>query len=317
LARKIITSENQTIEYLKTLPKDPKRKYGNLYAIETAKKTILLAQRFIEAVNNGEVSYDPPFASGLYQSKAFVLADGPGVGKTRTELIAALEMANRTGKPAMIFTLNKNILPQFKREAEALGISPDEISFGKENPKDTNVKIYIGHYGDMTSNKIGLRTPKMVEGMEEKPYSLIIFDESHALKNLDKSARANVGFKFSSTLSDNTVYSTATPNDKITTVLYWMAPLIDARPGREMKGKIQEVAGSVGIDVQVHINRNTGDINLDMKLKKGVTWPEVKDRIKYRRIQFMREGAFLRREYPYFGTIEETFVMPASIPRSS
>lgn len=302
------------IEEIKKLPVDGRRKAGGHTTIERLKIVNSVADRFIKFVNDGSVSYDPPFTSGLYQSKAFVLADGPGVGKTRTELIAALEMANRTGKPAMIFTLNKNIIPQFKKEAEALGIKPEEISYGKENPKDIGVKIYVGHYTDMTTKKLGLRKPEMVDGLEERPYSMIIFDESHALKNLDKSARAAVGFKFSATLANNTVFSTATPNDKITTVLYWMAPLIDARPGRPIEDKIKEVASSIGIEVQVNSNSKTGDIDLSMKLNKGVTWPMVKDRIKWRRRQFMNEGAFLRREFPYFGTIEETDISPASIP---
>lgn len=197
--------------------------------------------------------------------KAFLLADGAGVGKTREMIAIANEIANSTGKKVLIVTEKKTILQDnFAKDAKAMGV-------------DMN-RFETGTYTELADGKIG-----------NDDYAVAIYDEAHNLKNLlSKRSMAKAKVK-----ADHNLYATATPMDKVQHAIYFISELID-RP-------IDEIWKELGLTVEIKKDKEGNDY-YNFTTDKG---PEYfMDKILSLRSEAVRKGAIIRREYPFFGETE-------------
>ncbi len=199
----------------------------------------------------------------------FLLADGTGVGKTRQILAIADQFKQLSGgEPVLIITQNKQIIAgSFTSDAKAMGI---DLS-----------KLELGTYDDLRNGKVGNK-PK---------YGLVIYDEAHNLKNVH-SGKALAAHELNAT---HKVFATATPLDRPVSAAYFMA---------EITGKThQEIERRLGYT----IHRGTdarGEPTAWAELNSGMTWTRVMDNMIAMRQAAVQAGAMVRREYPFFGHIE-------------
>ena len=136
----------------------------------------------------------------------FLLADGTGVGKTRTQLATARHFAD-AGKKVVIVSPAEVIKPDWKKGTAAgsfahdgavMGVTP-ELTKGDAGLKPGTVHL-------TTYNELG----KLKDHVDKD--TVLIFDESHFLKNRD-SARHKHG-KEAMDKAAAVMYATATPGDK-------------------------------------------------------------------------------------------------------
>lgn len=205
------------------------------------------------------------FQSG---GKGFMLADGTGVGKTRQFIAVAAEFRETSDKPILLITQSKQILDtRFKADAKAMGVDLESIA-------------ELGTYTDLSKGKKG----------QKDQYGLVIFDEAHNLKNADslKTIAAN------NIDADHKLFGTATPMDRPTGAAYFMS---------EVTGKpIDEILDQIGVYVSEGFDR-FGKKTRTVNLQPGFNWATVKQNLVKIRDQAIREGAMIRREYPFFGEI--------------
>jgi hypothetical protein len=142
---------------------------------------------------------------GSRTGNGFILADGTGAGKTSQELAVA-EMHRRDGKVVLIVTKSEVISRtgrgrpsggSFKSDGKRLGIKV-QLLLGDEKMQPGT--IYLTSY-----DRIKKLAP--VEGQ------VVIFDESHALKNVE-SGRAAAGQEHIDA-ADAVMFASATPMDKV------------------------------------------------------------------------------------------------------
>lgn len=208
------------------------------------------------------------FANG---HKAFMLGDGVGVGKTREILATANEIVESGGR-VLIITKSQNVInDSFKNDAKAMGIPLDRFS--------------LGTYNDLSPNRSQRKEGIDVGGN----FDLVIFDESHLLKNfLSQRAAASEKIK-----ARNVMYVTATPFDR---------PDASVRYLRDLTGLPQdEVMKKLGVEFFYHTDPATGEVTVQSKLKNGkdAYWTAVKEM----RDGLLKQGAFVRREFPFWGEI--------------
>lgn len=219
------------------------------------------------------------FADG---GRAFLLADGTGVGKTRELLAIADQWANKSGKPSLIVTQNNQIIEgSFREDGNALGI--------RSNTRSSNNKIKIITYS-------ALRSGIYSNGK----WGVVLFDEAHNLKNVD-SAKA-VSAKALNT--DHVVYATATPMDRPTAASYFLAEITDLS-----EDKIQKELG-----YRIETSKNAdGELKRHAVLREGMSWDKVMLNIVDLRNMAIENGAMIRREFPFYGEItdEEIELSPA------
>jgi len=92
--------------------------------------------------------------------ETFLLADGPGFGKTRQALVVAAEYAKKhPDKKILIITPRSEITKQWGAEAKKLGIDTSKLN------------IAYGTYANLLRNK------------HEGKHGLVIFDEAHAVRS--------------------------------------------------------------------------------------------------------------------------------------
>lgn len=203
--------------------------------------------------------------------KGFLLADGAGVGKTRQMLVVAEEFRLKNERPILIVTQNQTIIDNnFTDDANALGIDLSNFE--------------VKTYHDISANKL-----------EHSEYGLIIFDESHNLKN-DTSDKT----KISKTLKkDHILFATATPTDKHNGVGYFT----------EITGmEEEEVLDKMGLQRVMRQFKNKSGVVKEYQaviLKKGFDPDMVNRAIIEFHEKIVSDGAMLRREYPFFGSIIE------------
>jgi len=199
---------------------------------------------------------------------AFLLADGTGVGKTREILAIADQMAQRGGKPVLIVTQNKQVIAgSFTDDSRTMG-----ITLGKT--------IQVGTYDDLRAGKIG-----------RGDYAAVIFDEAHNLKNADSSrsfAAAQVKAPFK-------VYATATPMDKAFNAAYFLA---------EISGMSElEVQDALGFRIMERRDETGKVVGFYPVLKPGYNAARVNQELARLRGEAVKNGAMIRREYPFYGEI--------------
>lgn len=215
------------------------------------------------------------------KKKAFLLADGTGAGKTRTEIIVAYELAKRLKKPALITTYDDTVIEGFRRESQALGIDLEASN------------IEIGTYYNLAAGKKA--GSKGGAEYARRDYSVHILDEAHRIKNVD-SIRAQMS---SAVKSDHLVYATATPMDKPLHSAYFMSEVIEQSP--------EEIAKQLGFEI-VKTPMPDGKIETSVIPLSNMSWLVVLDNLLKMRDQAIADGAMIRREYPFFGTVNKKMV---------
>lgn len=199
----------------------------------------------------------------------FMLADAPGVGKTIVFLIVADQMAKLTGKPTLII-VPANSVAGLQKNADMIGV----------NLKGGSIEA-------ITYNAFGSRKGGLGD------YGLVIYDESHSLKNAD-SARAIAAYNVR---AQYTMFVSATPLDRATDSAYFMSEIT----GKDMA----TIAQMLGFRMVTQTDPRTGD-QFDMPvLLPDMTWPEVKRNICKMRNAGVAKGALIRREFPFWGTVEQ------------
>jgi len=197
--------------------------------------------------------------------KAFLLADGAGVGKTREILVVAKEMADKTGKKTLIVTESNAILADtYAKDADALGI-------------DLN-KFEVGTYSDLAAGKIG-----------KGDYGIAIYDESHNLKN----PLAQRSIAQSKVKSSHNMFASATPMDKVEHAIYFLSEITDKTP--------KEIEQELGVDIEFKKGRDGETYSIATTSMGAAHYVE---KLLELRGEAVKNGSLIRREYPFYGEME-------------
>lgn len=232
----------------------------------------LIIERFTKEKNKKGVT---PAGFGLF--------DGTGTGKTRTILVAAKEMVDRTGKPSLIITKNVNIVEtSFNRDADVLGIKVGKL--------DSNAPIRIGTYEDLIERNVKGETRPA--NIKPDVFGTILCDEAHGLKNMD--SKRTIAFEKLN--PDNVVFATATPMDRPEAATYFMAKLSGEN--------VEDVNKRMGFKAGWVLNEYTGESEYRVDPIEGYTWDQVYSNIIKMRAKLNKEGALIRREFPFWGELE-------------
>lgn len=220
--------------------------------------------------------------SGQKIGKGFLLGDGTGVGKSREILATADQMADISGKPSLIVTQNKQVIAgSFTSDANAMGIDLNRMLPAKEGEAPAHA-VQLATYSDLSSG--------MFRGRQ---FGLVVYDEAHNLKNVE--AKKTMEARFLKT--DHEMFATATPMDTPTAASYFLGKIT----GLE-ENEVQRRLG-------YHIITTTAADGTEFQraeLKQGNTWDTVQKETMAMRDEAIREGGMVRREYPFFGTIDNT-----------
>ncbi len=206
--------------------------------------------------------------------KGAINADGMGVGKTRQLEVLADQLRNHFKLPVLIITKNDLSLEQFKREAAAISLR--DIEFKRESTNSSKPLIIMGTYEDMRNSKIG----------QLDEYGAVLFDESHMLKNTG-TARSVVADALLRKAKHN-LFATGTPMDKPVQMVYFLSHMYDE-------------------PLDVTLNK------LGLAFRNGRLYSSngvkgIKEAILALRNQLIDNGAYLRREYPFYGTMDKVTV---------
>jgi len=269
--RKLVTERPQMITLDKDLiPEPPKRVIDGQYEIfeDQLLAVNMMLERFIGKNQRG-----------------FMLGDGMGVGKTRTELVTAVEMAKAKGKQVIIITKARNTVDVFKREQEALGLK--NVTYMVDG--DTTGDVVIGTYDDVSRKKFDLT----------KNYAAVILDEAHSIKNAF-TARSKATEELLQQ-SEHVVFATGTPMDKPVQMFYFLRNIDEQGVDNILKevGAVID-GGKIKITQEQLDKDNSGN-------KKKIN--ELKALVLRLRDKLVADGAYLRREYPYFGSAIKTNIL--------
>lgn len=203
----------------------------------------------------------------------FMLADGPGVGKSLQLIVAALEGYKMTGKKSLIVTENRAII---EKNFKADGIRLLEMKGGFPF-------IDFATYSDVRTGKV------------KGEYGFALFDEAHNMKNrLSQQSMESANIK-----SDFRAYSTATPADKPTHLHYWMPDLLGISD--------VELGEILGYEIVYTQFKNEKTPRVEWKYTTNVA--DYIQKLIAVRNKLIEDGKMLRRNYPFYGQITEA-VMP-------
>ena len=188
------------------LSTDEKEKYGriNITRGRAVKKSqeIVLPGNILEVLRQHQIDGTQSAIYSMDNYGGFILADGTGAGKTMQEL-AVLNHYKQKGNSVIIVT-EKQIIPNFKEQAELLGI---------------NIELLDNKVGKLSKDKntITITTYSSLKKLKDRA-DYIVFDESHNLKN-HSSKKTKVGKSFADE-AKGVMYASATPIDKTTQIQY-------------------------------------------------------------------------------------------------
>ena len=216
-------------------------------------------------------------------SGGFLLADGTGVGKTRQLLTVAKHYAEQ-GNSVLIIAPNEVLGKPFEKGKDAisgsyaadgatLGI---ELKLTKEEDALDGGTIYVSTYyhGYMAS---------LEKAMGDN--TVIIWDESHALKNISKGTGTAVRGRRMSSKAAKVMFSTATPADQFTHMEYMeRAGLLE---GKEPKQAYEDLGLVLRGDGWV-VNSNVGE-------------KEVMERVEALFDRLTQAGRMVKREISFAG----------------
>ena len=198
-------------------------------------------------------------------NRAFLLNDSMGVGKTRQIIAAAVEYAKRTGKPVLIVTENKTIIETaFIPDALAMGIDLDKA--GVKMVTYDGLKKEVGN-----------------------EFGLVVYDEAQNMKNNSGKYQASTEIS-----TDNILFSTATPGDRIESSIYFMADLMNISH--------EEYAKLIGVVEGDKAGTKTWQRNGTVSQAEAATMIDEEIQKAY------SDGMIIRREYPYWGTTTNDLV---------
>lgn len=263
---------------------------------------------------------------------AFVLADGTGFGKTAQLLAIADQYIKRFGGKGVTwedrarnFWENADsgarekwlpgdphhahlsywdeLDPQRKRiAAKNLGIDVNAPAGPARPPRVLIVtknkqiaQIRFGGDADAMGIPQKSYTITTYTGLNKIPpgqWDLVLFDEAHNLKNADslKAIRAQ------RLDAKHTVFATATPMDKPTAAAYFLS---------EITGRNEhDIARDMGYTLVEREDPETHNTYQAPVLLPGFSWAKVWSNIMNHRDAAIRDGALVRREYPFFGKVD-------------
>lgn len=209
--------------------------------------------------------------------QGFLLADGAGVGKTREILVTAEEFRKnllQPGESILLVSLANVLQDSYVKDAQALNIPLSNF--------DTAT------YTDLSAGKVA-----------QKQYGLVVWDESHNLKNplSQKSAAAN------SLKTRHELFASATPMDQPQHAVYFLSKITDKTP--------EQIQDELGLHI-AYVESPFGGVMPVGKL--DVSYLTYLERLIDLRGGAIKQGAMIRREYPFFGTVEsKDYTMPANL----
>lgn len=230
--------------------------------------------------------------SGLVRSDDFVAADGCGFGSARSQVGGGV----------------RRPLPPFVRRQSERRI---ENETAQTPGLDGYSLLEQGDFGEHGIGACGYRASRVrsvfssetvdvtydleVEGDHCYFADGVLVSNSHNMKNMqsDQSA-AGRAIK-----ADHRMFATATPMDKPVAASYFMSAITG------MPEKF--IQDSLGFKVNTIIDMNGQPKDVPV-LIKGHTWPEVLNNIVRLRDRAIKAGSMIRREYPFYGTMEEPSV---------
>jgi len=202
------------------------------------------------------------------RKRGFILGDGTGIGKTLTYLVAGQKIFELSGKKVLLLALNDTWLEQrFLADVAKFGINIDAF--------------FVATY------------PQLRKGIitEDASFSAVIFDEAHALKNQD-SLTAKAAAKIQTPFR---VFATATPLDEATQAAYFLS---------ELTGETEDqVLASLGFRVRYDQDEFTGELR--RRVQQVAKPKDVQKALGELGLSATRNGQYVRRYYPFWGTIRE------------
>ena len=202
---------------------------------------------------------------------AFLLADGTGFGKT-AQLLAVADQYSKQGlgNKILIVTKNKTIADiRFAGDAKRMGI----------DPKSYTITTYSG-----------------LKNIESKGWDLVLFDEAHELKN-SEAAKSIAGGRLQ---AKHKVFATATPMDTFTGAAYFLS---------EITGEDEtQIATKLGYKLVERTDPYSKGVFMAAVLLPESTAKTVWQNIMAYRDAAVANGSMIRREYPFFGKVEDVDV---------
>ena len=233
---------------------------------------------------------------------AFLLADGTGAGKTR-QAIAVADYYAKLGKKVVIVTKAETIKPDWKKNTFGGSYAFDSKAMG--------VKVSIARDGVVSPGHIGITTYQNLAAVENASDSntVLIFDESHALKNDSQQARHGMR---AVAKADKVMYMSATPADKPEHI-YYLAP-IGVMEGKTVQQALRDL-GMTLVTVKKWIKENGRMVQREITY-----WTEdqtVTDSERHRRFSSLFDrmtsnGSVLKREISMDGVHVQ--VLKLSLP---
>ncbi|MDD8011853.1 MAG: DEAD/DEAH box helicase family protein [Acidobacteriota bacterium] len=232
------------------------------------------------------------------KQRGYLLGDGVGLGKTTEMLAAANELYEQSGGKSkiLIVTQAKSILQgSFLDDAKRLKI-------------DLN-RFYLATYtGVSGENPVALKHLEQVKPTTHpiagRKFDVVMMDESHNLKN--SLASKTIASKKLVRSAEFIVFATATPMDRPTGAAYFMAEITGLQP--------DYIANLLGFEIKEKQDPETGEITEVVVPLQGFDWPRIKQNLALMRLGAIKNGAMIRREYPFLGKLERTNVeMPREV----
>lgn len=202
------------------------------------------------------------------RKRGFILGDGTGIGKTLTYLVAGQKIFELSGKKVLLLALNDTWLEQrFLADVAKFGINIDAF--------------LVATYPQLRKGAV----------KDDMDFSAVIFDEAHALKNQD-SLTAKAASKIKTPFR---VFATATPLDEATQAAYFLS---------ELTGETEDqVLASLGFTVKYDQDEFTGELR--RRVMQVAKRKDVQKALGELGLTATRNGQYVRRYYPFWGTIRE------------
>jgi hypothetical protein len=214
--------------------------------------------------------------------RAFMLADGTGVGKTMTELVVANEIAKRTGKKVLIVTPSPPIIrSRFLVDMKRLGIDLTNFEFSTYDWVRRGAET--GALPESSSSSI----PNASIG--DGDYGVVVFDEVHNMKNLGSGKTlAALDVK-----ADHELLASATPFDKPGGAVVILAKLEEKT--------IEQMEGELGM-IREEEEDAEGKITIKHRpdTSAGYDQDRIDSIIAVKRDGVARNSGFIRRFFPVF-----------------
>ncbi len=241
--------------------------------------------------------------SAMETQKGFLLADGTGVGKTRSQLATAKIFAD-SGKKVLIVSKAEVLKPKWRKSGN------NEVSGSfKEDAETMGIEYKVTKDGkDIKPGEIGLSTYSNVKKLKESvdKDTTLIFDEAHSFKN-EKSARTQHGMEMIGK-ADSVLYATATPADKPEHIDYLFKAGVFNGNTKEQTYKwlgMEQKEISIGYGRKVY----------RWQKRKDVTAEEMIDRLNGLFDSMTENGNMLKREISLKGV--ETKFKQVSVPQEA